>query len=233
MVSRKRHRAIFISDIHLGDKASQHNILLDFLEHNDADCLYLVGDIIDWWVVRRGDQWTDLHSTVVKKLLAYARVVYLPGNHDHVVLKYFESVGILTIADHIIHVTKDERSFLVTHGDVFDVLTKITHWAQRISEFLIAVFRIAFRYKIYKIRIERSWLNRLFDAITKRRALAEAHRLNVHGVICGHSHQPILETNFPLYVNCGDWVQYCTAVVECSDGKLELVHWKPKQEIIR
>ncbi|WP_204325002.1 UDP-2,3-diacylglucosamine diphosphatase, partial [Stenotrophomonas maltophilia] len=66
---------------------------LDFLRYNDADVIYLVGDIIDGWQLRRGWHWPQSHNDVVQKLLRKVRkgsqIIYLPGNHDEFLRDYF------------------------------------------------------------------------------------------------------------------------------------------------
>jgi UDP-2,3-diacylglucosamine pyrophosphatase LpxH len=242
--SPTRVRAMFISDVHLGTRGCQAEALLDFLRIYDADTLYLVGDIVDGWQLRSSWYWPQTHNDVVQKLLRKARkgarVIYIPGNHDEFLRDYYGShFGGIDVVESIIHTTADGRRFLVIHGDLFDVVIKHARWLALLGN------------HAYDTAI---WLNTHFNAVRRafgltywslsrwvklkvknavnfigefERTLAgEARRRGADGVICGHIHHPVIRAETDLtYINCGDWVESCTAVVEHFDGRMEIVEW--------
>ena len=137
----QHHRAIFISDVHLGSRASRAQDLLDFLRGHDADVIYLVGDIVDFWSLKRGTYWPQLHNDVVQKLLRKARkgtrVVYVPGNHDEPLRDYLNlNFGGIEVADEVIHTMADGRRLLVIHGDLFDGVIRHAKWLAYLGDSL-------------------------------------------------------------------------------------------------
>ena len=244
-----RHfRTLFISDVHLGARGCQAELLLDFLRYHDADTVYLVGDIVDGWQLKTGWYWPQLHNDVVQKLLRQARkgarLRYIPGNHDEFLRDYYGShFGGIEVVEDAVHTAADGKRYLVIHGDLFDVVIRHARWLALLGN------------GAYDIAI---WLNTYFNAI--RRALgltywslsqwaklkvknavnfigefentlaAEARRRGVDGVICGHIHHAVIREDFGLsYINCGDWVESCTAVVEHFDGRFEIVRWMGRE----
>jgi UDP-2,3-diacylglucosamine pyrophosphatase LpxH len=238
------YRAIWISDVHMGTRASQVGALLDFLRQNDSDTLYLVGDIFDGWALKRSWFWDQPHNDVVQKLLRKVRkgtrVIYIPGNHDQVARQFTgHFFGGVEVVSHAIHVTADGRRLVILHGDEFDGLVRAAPWLQQIGSLA------------YDVLIELNrWYNRCrsllgrpywsLSSFVKQRtkaalqyvddfeslvvARAEAER--AAGVVCGHIHQPMIRTiQGLLYANCGDWVESCTALVEHRDGRLEIISW--------
>jgi threonine dehydratase len=236
-------RTLFISDVHLGTKGCQADRLLDFLRHYDADTIYLVGDIVDGWQLRSSWYWPQAHNDVVQKLLRQARkgarIVYVPGNHDEFLRDYYGvHFGGVEVVEHAIHAAGDGRRYLVVHGDHFDLVVTQARWLALLGS------------KAYDIAIA---INRIFNALRRRlgfywslsqwaklkvknavnyigefeRTLAEeARHRGADGVICGHIHHAVIHDDFGIrYVNCGDWVESCSAVVEHFDGRLEVVHW--------
>jgi len=242
----RRVRTIFLSDVHLGTRACQADRLLDFLKAYDSDHLFLVGDIIDFWAMRRrGVYWSAAQNTLVQKVLKRARhhvqVVFVPGNHDEAAREHVgTSFGNIRVAHDVVHVTADGRRYLVLHGDEFDQVTRCARWLAILGDHTYAV--------LVRLNLLISWLRRTLGVpgywslagYAKRRvktavdfvfgfeeAVARhARERGMDGVICGHIHSaPLREMHGVHYVNCGDWVDSCTAIVEHFDGRLELVRW--------
>jgi UDP-2,3-diacylglucosamine pyrophosphatase LpxH len=241
-----RHfRTLFISDIHLGSKAAQAAFLLNFLKCHDADKIYLVGDIVDGWRLRRSWHWPQEHNDVVQKILRKARkgsrIIYIAGNHDEF-LREFQGFhfGGVEVMDRDTHLTADGRKFLVIHGDQFDVVVhnyrKIAYlgdWAYDAA--------LAINYAMNKLRSAlglpywsfSSWAKvRVKEAVKfigrfQEVVGEEARRAGADGVVCGHIHHAAIEQFGGItYINTGDWVESCTAVAEHSDGRFELISWK-------
>jgi UDP-2,3-diacylglucosamine pyrophosphatase LpxH len=242
---RPRHfRALFISDVHLGARGCQAGKLLDFLRYHDADTIYLVGDIVDGWALKSSWYWPQSHNDVVQKLLRKARkgtrIVYVPGNHDEFLRGYYGThFGGIDVVEHAVHKGADGRTYLIVHGDHFDLVVTQARWLALLGD------------KAYEFALV---LNRLFNAVRRQfglgywslsqwaklkvknavsyigeyeRALAaDAKKHDAQGIVCGHIHHATIHDDFGIrYVNCGDWVESCTAVVEHQDGRLEIIHW--------
>ena len=238
-------RAIFLSDIHLGTRACQAGRLLDFLRDYESETLYLVGDIIDFWAMSRGIQWSSAQNTVIQKVLKRARhgarVVLIPGNHDEALREYVGSrFGDVHVVMEAIHTAADGRRYLVIHGDEFDQVTRYHRWLAVLGDrayaflvrlnVLIAWGRRRLRMAGYwslagyakrKVKTAVSFIYDFEDAVAH-----SARQRGLDGVICGHIHAAaIKDINGIRYVNCGDWVDSCTAIVEHQDGSLELIEW--------
>ena len=236
--------AIFISDIHLGTRAAQADAFLDFLRYHDADVIYLVGDIIDFWRVKRGPVWLQSHNDVLQKLLRKVRkgtrIVFIPGNHDEALRDYCGMwFGGIEIQHDIIHKARDGRRYLVMHGDEFDVVVRYAKWlaflGDRSYEFALWCNhplnwlrrRFGFGYwslsAYLKVRVK-SAVN--FIGAFENALAEEARRRDVDGVICGHIHhaadRPI---HGARYLNCGDWVESCTALIEDERGEIRMIRW--------
>jgi UDP-2,3-diacylglucosamine pyrophosphatase LpxH len=244
VASVNRYRSIWISDIHLGTRGCKAEFLLDFLKHSESEFLYLVGDIIDCWRLRRSWYWHQSHNDVVQKLLRKARkgtkVIYVPGNHDEPWSDDTEmQFGGVTLLEEAIHVTADGQRFLVLHGDKFDGIVKYARWlailGDRAYNLLLAVnhwynlWRRRFGYPYWSLS---AYLKRrVKDAVRyiddfESAVAEEARRRGVDGVICGHIHKAeIRRFDSVLYCNDGDWVESCTALVEHPDGRLEILDW--------
>lgn len=238
-------RTVFLSDIHLGTRACQAERLLDFLRQHPAEQTYLIGDIIDFWAMSRSICWTPAQNTVVQKLLRRARhgerVVFIPGNHDEALRGYLGIVfGDIEVAGEFIHQAADGKRYLLIHGDQFDEVTRHHRWVAVLGdhayEWLVRLnhWLSWLRRKLgrpgywslagYAKRKVKTALNFIFDF--EESALHHARERGLDGVICGHIHwATIREIGGLKYVNCGDWVDSCTAIVEHFDGRLELVHW--------
>jgi len=241
---RRRHRSIWISDIHLGTRGCKADLLLDFLRHNDCDLLYLVGDIVDGWRLSRAWYWNPSHSAVIDEILhkaaAGTRVIYVPGNHDEALRDYvgFCLAGV-EIAYEAVHETADGRKLLVMHGDHFDGVVTYARWlaiagdrayalALRLNDLVARVRRhLGMPYwslsRWLKMQVKNAveYIGRFEDAVAR-----EAERRGVDGVVCGHIHKAEMrQIGKILYCNDGDWVESCTALAEDQDGKLEIIHW--------
>lgn len=238
------YRTIFISDTHLGTSGAKHVELLDFLKHTRSDTLYLVGDIIDGWRLKRKWYWPQPHNDVVQKLLRKARhgtnVIYIPGNHDEAVRQFIGiSFGDIAIKDSDIHQTADGKKLWVVHGDLFDnviqharwlaylgdfaytTLLSMNSWVNAIRRLLNLPYWSFSQYLKHKVKSAVSFMSAYETAIT-----TETRRRKCQGVVCGHIHKPALKhMDDILYANSGDWVESITALVEHHDGRLEILYW--------
>lgn len=237
-------RTLFISDLHLGSKIAKADFLLDFLREHEAETIYLVGDIVDGWRLRRSWHWPQSHNDVVQKLLRKgrkgARIVYVAGNHDEF-LRDFQGVhfGGIEVVDDIVHEAADGRRYLVIHGDQFDTIVHNVRWLAYLGDkaYDIAIvvnrvvgrFRRAFGMPYWSFS---SWakvtVKRAVNFISAFQAVVaeQARGRDVHGVICGHIHHAAMEDIGGIrYINTGDWVESCTAVVENFDGSMEILRW--------
>jgi len=240
-----RFRTIWISDLHLGSLACQAALLLDFLRHTESDYLYLVGDIVDGWQLRRRWFWPQTHNDVVQKVLRKARkgtaVVYIPGNHDAFGRHFGEiSFGGIELCDEAVHITADGRRLLVVHGDLFDGVIQCAKWLAIVGDrlyilalhlnrwFNAARARLGFPYWSLSQFLKHKVKNAVSYITDFEIALAqEARRRGVNGVVCGHIHKAeIRSIGGVLYCNDGDWVESLTALVESEDGELSILHWK-------
>ena len=239
-----RYRAIFVSDLHLGARASQADAFIDFLRHHNASTIYLIRDIIDFWSVKRNPIWQQSHNDVLQKLLRKARkgtrIVFIPGNHDEAVRGYCGmTFGAIEIHHEAVHETADGSHFLVIHGDEFDVSARYAKWLTLLGDRAYE-FALWCDYPLNRVR---RWLGfgrwsllayfkfrvksalRFIDEFERAIAL-EAKRRNVDGVICGHIHHMADRMIDGIrYVNCGDWVESCTAIAEDNNGQLHQIRW--------
>ena len=239
-----KYRTLFISDIHLGTRGCQAELLLDFLANHEAERIYLVGDICDGWRLRRGWHWPQLHNDVVEAFLSYAhsgtKIIYVPGNHDDFMRSYlgthFGGIEVMQTAD---FTSTSGKRYLVTHGDQFDAVVVNAKWLAHVGD---------------RAYVSILWLNTWFNRArwlwggqywslskwakhqvkravnfisTYEKVLAgEARRGGYDGVICGHIHHAnISDFDGVEYINTGDWVESCTAVGELEDGRLILIDW--------
>lgn len=240
-----RHvRTLFISDVHLGTRGCQAELLLDFLRHFDAETIYLIGDIVDGWRLRRSWYWPQTHNDVAQKLLRKARkgarVVYVPGNHDEFLRDYLGThFGGIEVRDTDVHITADGRRLLVIHGDQFDVVVRNAAWLAHLGDWAYDAALVANTYLNHIRRTfgfgywslsnwgKRKVKNAVnFIGAYEQALLEAARRAETDGVVCGHIHFPrIAELSGLRYVNAGDWVESCTAAVEHHDGRFEIVEW--------
>jgi len=239
-----RYRSIFISDVHLGTRGCQAELLLDFIRTVECETLYLVGDIVDGWKMKSGWYWPQSHNDVMQKILRLARkgvsVIYVPGNHDEVVRDFCGvHFGGVVVARDAIHETADGRRFLVMHGDEFDAVVQNAKWLALLGDWAYRAL-LASNTLINRVRRALGFGYWSFSAFAKTRvkkalqfienfeqAVAEeARRRGVDGVICGHIHKAESRMIGDIaYINDGDWVESCTALVEHADGRLEILEW--------
>jgi len=238
-------RSVFISDIHLGTRACQADRLLDFLREHPSEYLYMVGDIVDFWSMSRGIFWTTTQNTVVQKILRRARhgdkVVLIPGNHDEALREYDGTdFGGIQVRNEHVHTTANGKRYLLIHGDEFDQVTRYHRW--------VAILGDMAYNTLVRINTSLSWVRRRLGmsgywslaGYAKRKVktainfifdfedsvIRAVRERGLDGVICGHIHWAALRDSDGIaYINCGDWVDSCTAIVEHLDGTLELVEW--------
>jgi UDP-2,3-diacylglucosamine pyrophosphatase LpxH len=247
-----KYRAVWISDVHLGSKSSRADFLLDFLKSIECEYLYLVGDIIDLWAMRKSVHWPQSHNDVIRALLGKARhgtkIVYIPGNHDGMLRDFDGSeFGMIQIKKQAFHFTADGKKLLILHGDEFD---GVVHCGKLMNivgdsayEMLILCNRVLnhFRkifgkpywslasYLKHRVKNAREYINNFERAIT-----IEAKYRGVDGVVCGHLHRPEMRyIEGVLYCNDGDWVETCTALVEDHNGSLQLLHWADEKQALK
>ncbi|MGF1625407.1 MAG: UDP-2,3-diacylglucosamine diphosphatase [Alphaproteobacteria bacterium] len=241
---RRQYRTVWISDVHLGTRGCQAELLLDFLSHIEAQTLYLVGDIVDGWRLRRSWYWPPSHDRAVREILGWAargrRVVFVPGNHDEFLRpfhgRYFHGIQVL---DADVHQTADGRRLLVLHGDQFDGVVRCHRWLALLGDhayggalalnrwFNALRRRLGFPYwslsAFLKLRVKEAVqvIARFETAVA-----GAARQAGVDGVVCGHIHHAEMRMmDGVLYCNDGDWVESCTALVEHLDGRLEILDW--------
>ncbi len=240
----RRVRALFISDVHLGMKPTRIGLLLDFLRHHDADTIYLVGDIVDGWRLARAWHWPAEYDELVSLMLEKAgqgtRIVYLPGNHDEFIREYLGTYfGEIEFVDRTVHTTAQGKTYLVIHGDQFDIVVVNAKWLAHVGDW---AYRFALQVNIainwarrrlgltywslsawakQKVKNAVSVIGRFEEALS-----LEARQSGVDGVICGHIHYADMHERLGIhYINTGDWVESCTAIAETDDGIFELIKW--------
>jgi len=244
-----RCRTIWISDLHLGTRHCDAEGVLEFLRSHDCKRLYLVGDIVDLWHLRRNRHWPQTHSDVIQKLLRKARkgteVIWIPGNHDEFCAHFAGLYGSIAIKAHDIHPTADGRRLLVLHGHEFDAIISRARWLAHLGDWgYLALLKMntplnwirnAFglgywslsAYVKSRVKEAVSFIGRFQEAVTH---YARRHR--VDGIVCGHIHTPAAMLVSGLeYYNCGDWVESSSALVEHHDGRMELIHWRQRREL--
>lgn len=244
MTTPHQYRTIWISDVHLGTRGCKAEFLLDFLKHTESETLYLVGDIIDGWRMRRSWYWAQSHNDVIQKILRKARkgtkVIYIPGNHDEALRDYDGILlGGIAVRSHHIHETADGRRLLIIHGDQFDGIVQYAKWLARLGDSaynLCLVLnhwfnhfrrRIGYPYWSLSAYLKKRVKNAVEYISNYEEAIArEARRRGADGVVCGHIHQAEMRMiDGVLYCNDGDWVESCTALVESPSGRLDILRW--------
>ena len=248
----RHHRSIWISDVHLGTSSAKAERLCDFLKYNSCDTLYLVGDIIDGWRMKKRAYWPQEHINVIRRILTRSKrgtkIIYITGNHDEFLRRYSGmSFGNIHLVDEYIHHSPNGKRYWVVHGDAFDAIVFNKKW-------LVVIGDIAYD-SMLKVNV---WFNRARSVLGMenwslssylknkvRKAFSiisnyettlthECMKRELQGVICGHIHHPELkEINGIQYANCGDWVESCSALVEDKQGHLKIVQWlKPTQNSV-
>ena len=239
-----RYRTVWISDLHLGTPGCQARALLDFLKQVECDTLYLVGDIIDGWQLRRNWYWPQAHNDVLQKILRKARkgtrVIFVPGNHDEFARRYVEhNFGGVDVVAEAVHITADGRKLWVTHGDLFDGVIQCAKWLAYLGDSAYGVtLKLNQWFNSVRARFGMPyWSLSSYLKLKVKRAVSyvcdfeiavarEARRRGMQGVVCGHIHHAEMrEIDGVLYCNDGDWVESLTALVEHADGRLEIADW--------
>ena len=248
------YRSIFISDVHLGTYDSKADLLNNFLKHNTCDHLYLVGDIIDGWRIQQNKwRWKQSHTNVVRRILGFTkkgtRVTFIAGNHDEflrLIIPYGVEFGNVEILNQAEHIGVDGRHYLVTHGDLFDGITRLTPWLAFLGDKAYDVVlslnsklnwllhRFGFRYfslsQYLKGRVKKA-VDFIFQF--EKNLAGYCKKRGFDGVICGHIHHAeIKEIDGVVYMNDGDWVESCTALVEHWDGRWEIVAWTKEKNVV-
>jgi UDP-2,3-diacylglucosamine pyrophosphatase LpxH len=241
---RFAYRTIWVSDTHLGTSGCKAELLLDFLKSTDCETLFLVGDIIDGWQLRKGWYWPPRHNDVVRCVLKKAkhgtRVVYIPGNHDEAFRDYIGlNLGGIELAGEALHLTADGRTLLVLHGDEFDGVVLYARWLAFLGDYAYTLLLklnglvngvrkwLGLPYSSLSARIKKRVKNAVQFISSFEQAVAHAAvERGADGVVCGHIHtaeiRPIGDV---IYYNDGDWVEICTALVELADGRMEIIDW--------
>ncbi|QLC21084.1 UDP-2,3-diacylglucosamine diphosphatase [Parasphingopyxis sp. CP4] len=241
---RKRYRTIWVSDIHLGTKGCNSELLIDFLDNTDSDTMYLVGDIIDGWRMKKKFYWPSEHNDVIWRVLKRARrgtrIVYIPGNHDEMFRQFTGlNFGKVEIRRKAIHQTADGRRLLVLHGDEFDaimlshrwlahvgdaaytVMMALNHWVNGIRRRFGRPYWSLSKHAKHKVKNAVEFISKFEEIVSE-----EAGKRGVDGVVCGHIHTAEMRDIDGIeYYNDGDWVEGCTALVEHFDGRMEILHW--------
>jgi UDP-2,3-diacylglucosamine pyrophosphatase LpxH len=244
-----KYRTIFISDVHLGTKGCQAEVLDDFLRNNSSEKLYLVGDIIDGWKLQKRIYWPQEHSNVIRKVIGKARkgtkVYYIPGNHDEVLRKWMDMdlrFGRIRIVPDRVHKGVDGKKYYVVHGDAFDGITRLAPWVAWLGDSAYTITQDMNRWynqlrkklgmdywsfsKFLKHNVKKAvdFIFKFEENITNY-----CNTKGYTGVICGHIHTPVIkDINGITYMNCGDWVENSTAIVEHHDGRFEVIEWHIK-----
>lgn len=243
----KYYRTGWISDVHLGTRGSQADALLEFLKDTEFETLYLVGDLIDIWALRRNIYWPQSHNDVIQKILRKGRkgteIIYIVGNHDEFLSGFFGSYASVSLQKNALHTTADGRRLLVMHGHELDTVVQNLGWLAHVGDIgytillrcngLVNFFRRVFglghwslsAYVKAEVKNVVSFIGQFEESVVRY-----AKDYDVDGVLCGHIHtSSVREIGGIQYYNTGDWVESCTAIVEHYDGRMELIH--PKKEV--
>ena len=237
----KRYRTGWISDVHLGSRGSKAEALLQFLREYEFDTLYIVGDFIDIWQLRRGIYWPQTHNDVIQKILRAGRkgtrVIYIPGNHDEFVASFFGHFGAVEIMQRDIHTTADGRRLLVIHGHELDTVVQNIKWLAFVGDVgyqlllklnspVNSIRRwLGLEYWSLSAYVKKSVKNAVsFIGEFEKAIVHFAHRDKVDGVVCGHIHTPVIrKIENTDYYNSGDWVESLSALTEDAEGRIELI----------
>jgi len=253
MKHKHKYRSIFISDIHLGTKDCKADLLCNFLKHNTANSLYLVGDIIDGWKIQRNKwKWKKSHTNVIQQILKqskkHTRIVYIAGNHDEFLrplLPYNLSFGQIEFVNKIDHIGVDGKRYLVIHGDMFDGITKLAPWLGYLGDKAYDILlylntkynwirhKLGFGYWSFSKFLKHKVKGAVDFIFQFEQNLANyCKRKYYDGVICGHIHHAeIKQIDEIIYMNDGDWVESCTALVENFDGTFEIITWEEIEDV--
>lgn len=248
----KTYRSIFISDVHLGTKDCKAESLNNFLKHNTCNTLYLIGDIIDGWKIKQNKwRWKQSHTNVIRRILGHAkrntRVVYVLGNHDEFFrpfLQYNLNFGMIEMVNQCEHIGADGKHYLVVHGDLFDGITRLAPWlsilGDKAYDFILStnsklnwfLHRIGFGYfslsRFLKHRVKKA-IDFIFQF--EQNLASYCKKRGFDGVICGHIHHAeIKQIDDVMYMNDGDWVESCSALIEHHNGQWEIITWTQEKD---
>lgn len=239
-VGMPMHRTGWISDLHLGTRGCRAEDVLEFLRDHEFETLYLVGDLLDIWSLRRRRYWPQSHNDVIQKLLRKARkgcrLVYIPGNHDEFVAEFPGEFGNVEIVKDAIHQTADGRRILVMHGHELDTVIQNMGWIAHVGDVGYQLLLQANR-PIHWIRNRMGLAPWSLSGYVKARVKNAVNFISdfeeavgryaadrgASAVLCGHIHTPaIRRIGGIMYYNSGDWVENCTALVEDETGAIRL-----------
>jgi UDP-2,3-diacylglucosamine pyrophosphatase LpxH len=247
----RRVRTAWISDVHLGTRGSNAGALLDFLREYECETLYVVGDLIDIWQLRRSRYWPQQHNDVIQKILRKSRkgtrVIYIPGNHDDLLAKFYGAYGNIIVQKHAIHRLTDGRRMLVIHGHELDTVVQNVKWLAFAGDvgyqFLLslnpAINFVRRRFGLGYWSLSAFAKQRVKDAVSfigrfEEEIVRYAKKFSVDAVLCGHIHSAaIRQFGGIMYYNCGDWVETCSALIEREDGVVEMVNCQPSKILIQ
>lgn len=243
-----KYKSIFISDVHLGTNDCKAELLNNFLKHNSCETLYLVGDILDVWRIQQNKwRWKQSHTNVVRRVLGHAkrgtRVIYVAGNHDEFLrplMPYNIGFGNVEIMNQCEHIGVDGKKYLVIHGDLFDGISRLAPWlsilGDKAYDFVLWLnnkfnwWRHKFGFGYWSLsQFLKGKVKTAVDFIFQfeKNLVSYCKKRSYDGVICGHIHKAeIKEIDGTIYMNDGDWVESCSALVEHIDGRWEIVYWK-------
>ena len=246
---RTHYRTVFVSDLHLGTAGCSATAVAEFLRSVECDTLYLVGDIVDGWALKRGWHWPAAHNEVLRRILKMAhhgtRVVYIPGNHDEAFRDYAGlEFGGIEVRLEDVHTTADGRRLLVLHGDRFDAVVLYHRWLALMGDWAYTALlkanrgydalrrRLGLPYWSLAAYAKRKVKNAVQFIASYEEAVAHAAaEAGADGVVCGHIHTAgMRDIGRVAYHNCGDWVESRTALVEHADGHLSLIDWRAEEE---
>ena len=244
-----KYKSIFISDIHLGTRFSKAKNLLNFLKHNECEHLFLVGDIIDGWAIKRKLIWPQEHSDVIQKILKKARkgtkVTFITGNHDEFLRPFVPLLlgNTITITNELEYDALNNKKYYITHGDFFDSITMTKKWLAILGDYgydILLHLNVVLNFFRKNIGIKKYWsLSKYvkdnvkssvsfindFEKVLSNHARNKGYDV----IICGHIHKAEIRVIDEIeYLNCGDWVESCSAIVETFDGKFEIINWQDK-----
>jgi UDP-2,3-diacylglucosamine pyrophosphatase LpxH len=246
-----KFRTIWISDLHLGTRGCQADAIVDFLRYTESQFLYLIGDIVDGWMLKKRWYWPQRHNDIIQKIMRRAKngaeIFYLPGNHDEAARDYcgLQFGGVL-VTDSAIHTTAKNERLLIVHGDQFDSVMRYAKWLAKLGDAayeLALQFNRVFNYVRRKLGFPYWSLSAYLKAKVKKSIeyigsyedfiVEEARRQKVDGVVCGHIHTAELrKIGDIMYYNDGDWVESCTALVEDFDGTLRILDWRKERQAL-
>ncbi|MEZ6047857.1 MAG: UDP-2,3-diacylglucosamine diphosphatase [Planctomycetaceae bacterium] len=248
--ANRQIRSIFVSDVHLGCMHSRADEFLSFLQAHQPESLYLVGDLVDGWKLRKKWRWPESYNQILDRVQELSdqgtEIYYTPGNHDNFFRSFGKRLGYLTLSDEFIHQTPDGRRYLVIHGDQFDRFETGAQWLSVLASFAYDVilsantlfnklFRSKGQAKFTLSAAIKSQVKQLMRFISdyEQKLVDHARTRRCEGIICGHIHAPnIRDIDGIHYFNTGDWVEHCSALIEYDTGEMEILFFDQEQVVI-